>query len=168
MQKKVQILGFLGLICFVLQFIPMPSIFHSSIIVMFYMISIYLFYIFSKAYQVNQLLKWNIWQIVIALVFGVMFSLLLLYVKSAMFYYALIAILVLLILVLAWLNYQIAKGLIILAQKTNNNGFRYSAVILKYSAYTLPILIGFIGLAIANLCFLYGCIRFKSPSAELS
>ncbi|AUR52680.1 DUF996 domain-containing protein [Aquella oligotrophica] len=74
----------------------------------------------------------------------------------------LVAIVILaLLLFVAILNYFIAKSLLIVAEKCDNAWFKISGILTKFGAYTVPVLIGFMLLILAQPIFLIGCITFK-------
>jgi len=66
-----------------------------------------------------------------------------------------------LLLFVATLNYFIAKSLLIVAEKNDNAWFKISGVLTKMGAYTVPVLIGFMLLILAQPFFLIGCIVYK-------
>lgn len=72
-----------------------------------------------------------------------------------------------LLLFLAILNYFIAKSLNAIGAATHNTWFKISGVLTKIGAYTLPVLVGFFFVILAQPFFLLGCATYN-PIARVN
>lgn len=86
--------------------------------------------------------------------------------ESGMFYLLIIALFVLLFM-LAYSSYKVAKYLRELGAKINNILFKFSGVMLMIAAFTMPIFLGLLFFIVAFILFLVGCILYKSPPEEI-
>lgn len=80
--------------------------------------------------------------------------------------YLIIMLVVALLLFLAFINYFIAKSLLVLGEKTDSLWFKVSGTLTKVGAFTMPVLLGFVFIVLAQPFFLLGCILFK-PVGEI-
>lgn len=81
-------------------------------------------------------------------------------------FYVLLGILFLVLLVLAYSSYNVAKYLRALGTKINSTLFKYSGTMLMIAAFTMPIFIGLLFFVVAFILFLVGCVLYKSPAEE--
>lgn len=87
---------------------------------------------------------------------------------SMNYFYILLGIMMLLLFFIAYSNYKMSKKLTEIAELSGNNFFRYSAILLLISAYTMPIIIGLVIFAVAIVLFLVGCMLYKenNPTSQ--
>jgi hypothetical protein len=85
--------------------------------------------------------------------------------EGKLFYIALIVV-ELFLLFLGFSNYFIAKSLLIISKKTGNIWFKISGILTKIGAFTMPVAVGMLPLALAQPFFLIGCIVYKPAEQD--
>lgn len=162
MVRQINRLGFIALVSFVLGMVPGIGVWFSIIGMILTMV------VYSRVDKLGygtSLFKINLYQWV-----AVIIPLLILSVLGIKFAdsgndrgvdFILLALCLVLLLFLAGVNYFVAKNLSLIGHKSNNFWFRTSASLTKIGAYTLPVLIGFLPIILAQPIFLLGCIVYK-------
>lgn len=64
-------------------------------------------------------------------------------------------------LIIAWVTYRLSQQLELTAGQTQSKSFKVTAIILKISAFTMPVLVGFLIQGLAQLVFLIAAIIYK-------
>lgn len=155
MRRKLNYLGMLGLATTILSIIPSLSWLNVVSLVI-------LLYLYNKLDQLSlglKLMKFTVWSTALAIPLGLVLFYCLQQSKDILIVG--LVIVFLLVLFLAYINYRVAEMLFTVAQKTNNKHFQTSAKLTKMGAYTLPCLVGFIFIVIAQIFFFLGCITYK-------
>jgi len=68
-------------------------------------------------------------------------------------------------LLTAWITYLLSREVMATAINTQEKSFKIAAVLLKISAFTMPVLIGFLIQGLAQLVFLIAAIIYKPNQA---
>jgi len=68
-------------------------------------------------------------------------------------------------LLTAWITYLLSREVMATAINTQEKSFKIAAVLLKVSAFTMPVLIGFLIQGLAQLVFLIAAIIYKPNQA---
>lgn len=173
MEKTIRILGIIGLVSVISpEFINFGAIANIVLGVVGTVVGCYLFYLLGKAHGDMVLFKTNLVQTLVLSPVVLLLSLVAASKNSLTNNFVLYSVLgatIILLLFLAFTNYKLAKHLGVLSKKVDSLYFKYSSILLFVSAYTMPVLIGFLFFAIAFVLFLLGCIMYKSPApSELS
>lgn len=171
MEKRIRNLGIISLACIIIPEFISSTVLNVLLGTIGTILGCYLFYTLGREYGEEGLFKINILQNIIALPAVGILS----YIAtnkdalaSSAVLYGVYALIILLLLFLAFTNYKLAKHLTSLSKKTSNQYFRFSGLLLFISAYTTPIIIGILFFAVAFVLFLLGCVMFKVPQANSS
>ena len=173
MERNIRILGIIGLVSVISpEFINLGAMFNIVLGLVSTVVGCYLFYVLGKAHGEMTLFKTNLVQTLVLSPVVLLLSFIAAS-KEALannfVLYSVLGITIILLLFLAFTNYKLAKHLSALSKKVDNLYFKYSSILLLISAYTMPVLIGFLFFAIAFVLFLLGCVMYKSPATnELS
>ncbi len=161
MSHSIRQLGIWGMVAFVLSLTPSWLSILAGISCM--ILTMVLYAKLDKLAYGTNLFNLNLRQWGIALLpAGAIFYLAYMEFNDDHWFVLLSLITVSLLVFLAIVNYFIAKSLLILAAQLPNNWFYYSGRLTQFAAYTMPILLGFFLLILAQPLFLMGCITAEN------
>lgn len=170
-QNKIRAFGAIGLISAVLSEPGLVGIgMAASMNILNLVVTYALLYMLGREHGEIKLFKSSLIQFVLFTLFIVFAGIIYNYKQSigtdSGVFYMLLGMLFLVLLVLAYSSYRVAKYLRALGAKIHSTLFRYSGTMLMIAAFTMPIFIGLLFFVVAFILFLVGCVLYKSPVEE--
>ena len=171
--KKMRWLGIVGLFSMIASQPDILGLVPAFVASLISVIATYwALYLLDKRYGGLNLFKISVYQLLIYV--PLMFVVLLVpsdsqsLSSSTSLMYELLGLMILLLCIVSYTNYKMSKKLTEIAELSGNNFFRYSAILLLISAYTMPIIIGLVIFAVAIVLFLVGCMLYKenNPTSQ--
>ncbi|MDD3265847.1 MAG: hypothetical protein PHC75_01535 [Burkholderiales bacterium] len=170
-QNKIRVFGVIGLVSAILSEPGLVGLgMAASMNILNLIVTYALLYMLGREHGEIKLFKSSLVQLVLFTLFIIFAGIIYNYKQNigadTGMFYLLLGILFLVLLILAYSSYMVAKYLRALGAKIHSTLFRYSGTMLMVAAFTMPIFIGLLFFVVSFILFLVGCVLYKSPVEE--